>query len=156
MLVGRLVVAFLAPLRAIPTLTIAYGFRSRAIVVVTLLLVSLVAVYAARQRSKPAEVSLTEATREPAVVDNQKRNNAAQLATCAAIQKAVNGTTTFNLTFYFEPLGDGSRRLTTAALNDGRQVDVRSVLRWDADRQAWYVLELYLGGTALPVDLIEN
>lgn len=41
--------------------------------------------------------------------------------------------------------------LTTAALIDGRQVDIRSVLRWDADRQAWDIRELYLGGTPVPM-----
>jgi hypothetical protein len=48
-----------------------------------------------------------------------------------------------------EAASDGASPLTTAALLNGRMVDVSAVLQWDAERQAWELLEARLGGAAV-------
>jgi hypothetical protein len=104
-------------------------------------LIAMVAVYAARHPSEPPKAPAAEQKRTPAVLNDETRNEAAQVMTCAAIQKAVEASLTFDRAFTSMPQDDGTSNLTTAALLNGQLVDVSAVLQWDAERQACELLE---------------
>jgi hypothetical protein len=128
--------------------------HSGVVVGVVLLLIGGIAVYAARgtqETGKPSAIVRHDTKSRPPVVDEQKRIEAAQVTTCTAIQKGVDASLTFDRAFTITPMSDGTSYLTTAALLNGRQVDVSAILQWDAQRQAWDVLEAYVGGAGVPI-----
>jgi hypothetical protein len=124
------------------------GRRSAVIVGVTLATIALVAVWSARHppRPTPQDVPQSDLPR-PAVVEPDPK--AAHRLACDTINRTVDAALVFDLRFTIEDAGDGTSLLTTAALLNGQRVDVSAVLQWDAERQAWDLLEARLGGAAV-------
>lgn len=115
------------------------AMRAKAVVIVAVVLIALVAVYEARQRTKPVEVTVADEIIAPSVEVDQRQDEAAHVATCEAVENAIDATMEFDREYAVEELSDGTIRLMTAAMIDGRQVDVRAVVQWDDGRREWTI-----------------